>query len=357
MINYQRPNQPVTVSVVMPIYNVEAFVSQAIASVLAQSFTHFELLLVNDCSPDNSLALCQQFDDPRIQIINHAQNQGLSAARNTGIRHAKGRYVAFIDSDDMWHAEKLQQHVAHLDGAPEVGISFSRSLFMDYNGDKTQFYQMPQLNSIDAKHLLCRNPVGNGSAPILRKETLSDIQYRGATGHLCYFDETFRQSEDIECWLRIITTTHWQIEGIPAPLTFYRLNEQGLSADLVKQYQSWEKMIDKARGYAPRLLEQYEKKARAFQLRYIARQAIRNKNGQQAVKHFHQALKTCPSILQAETGRTLATMAAAYSLRLLPLSIYNQIESAAQSVLGRIQSARISKDGVSENLLKHNSNV
>ncbi|WP_156925716.1 glycosyltransferase family 2 protein [Shewanella fidelis] len=340
----QRTIKPLTVSVVMPIYNVEAFVTQAISSVLTQTFTDFELLLINDCSPDNSLQLCQQFDDPRISIINHSHNQGLSAARNTGIRHARGKYVAFIDSDDMWHSEKLQQHVDHLDAAPEVGISFSRSLFMEFNGEKTPFFQMPKLNSIDAKHLLCRNPVGNGSAPVLRRETLTDIQYRNLDGQQCYFDENFRQSEDIECWFRIISTTHWQIEGLPAALTFYRLNQQGLSADLNKQYASWEKMIEKARGYAPALLKQYENKARAYQLRYIARQAIRNKNGQQAVKYIHLAIKTCPSILQAETGRTLATMAAAYSLKLLPLAIYNQIESMAQSLLGRVQKAQINKD-------------
>ena len=103
-------------------------------------------------------------------------------------------------------------------------------------------------------------------------------------------------------------------------------------------------MIEKARGYAPTLLKQYENKARAYQLRYIARQAIRNKNGQQAVKYFHLAIKTSPSILQAETGRTLATMAAAYSLKLLPLAIYNQIESMAQSLLGRLQKAQINKE-------------
>ncbi|ABZ76074.1 glycosyl transferase family 2 [Shewanella halifaxensis HAW-EB4] len=357
----------VKVSVVMPIYNVEAFVADAINSVLAQSFDDFELILINDCSQDNSLSICKQFTDPRVRIIEHQQNQGLAAARNTGIRHALGQYVAFIDSDDMWHSEKLQQHVSHLDNAPEVGISFSRSLFMNYQGQKINVYQMPQLTNIKAKDLLCRNPVGNGSAPVIRHETLSDIQYQSpskglassksqalnkSNAHNCYFDENFRQSEDIECWLRIVTTTHWKIEGIPAPLTFYRLNDQGLSSDLNKQYASWEKMICKAKGYAPELLAQHENKARAYQLRYIARQAIRNKDGKEAVKYLHLALKTAPSIIQAETGRTLATMSAAYLLKLLPLNLYRVCEDLAQRILGRIQASKINRDGVDPTLLK-----
>ncbi|GIU36915.1 glycosyltransferase [Shewanella schlegeliana] len=351
----KQKTTPLKVSVVMPIYNVEAFVEDAINSVLAQSFSHFELLLINDCSPDNSLAICKRFNDPRIKIIEHEYNQGLAAARNTGIRHATGQYVAFIDSDDMWHSEKLEQHITHLDNAPEVGISFSRSLFMDYQGQKINVYQMPQLSNIQAKDLLCRNPVGNGSAPVIRRETLTDIRYQAfnkSQPHSCYFDENFRQSEDIECWLRIVTTTHWKIEGIPAPLTFYRLNDLGLSADLNKQYASWENMINKAKGYAPELLAQHEEKARAYQLRYIARQAIRNKDGKEAVKYLHLALKTAPEIIQAETGRTLATMAAAYLLKLLPLRFYKLCENLAQRLLGRIQAAKINRDGVSPALLK-----
>lgn len=343
------------VSVVMPIYNVEAFVEDAIKSVLAQTFSHFELILVNDCSPDSSLALCQKFKDSRIRIISHEVNQGLSAARNTGIRHAIGRYVAFIDSDDMWHPEKLAQHVLHLDNAPEVGISFSRSVFIDYQGNTINVFQMPQLTDINASDLLCRNPVGNGSAPVLRRETLCDIRYQALNKrhpHSCYFDENFRQSEDIECWLRIVATTHWKMEGLPAPLTYYRLNNQGLSANFQKQYASWENMINKAIHYAPELLIQYENRARAYQLRYLARQAIRNHDGKEAVEWIKQALKTCPSIVIYETGRTVATIAAAYLLKMLPNNTYKSIESMAQAALGRIQRARISKDGVTSKLMR-----
>jgi len=108
-----------TVSVVMPIYNVERFVASSIESVLAQTFTDFELILVDDGSTDSSPDICRQYRDPRIRIVSQA-NRGLPGARNTGIRNATGEFVAIIDSDDLWRPEKLARHVAHLRARPEV---------------------------------------------------------------------------------------------------------------------------------------------------------------------------------------------------------------------------------------------
>lgn len=102
------------ISVVMPIYNVQHFVKSSIQSVLSQSFNDFELILINDCSTDKSLEICKTILDHRIRIVNHDVNKGLAASRNTGIRHAIGRYIAFIDSDGMWHKDKLTMHVKHL---------------------------------------------------------------------------------------------------------------------------------------------------------------------------------------------------------------------------------------------------
>ena len=111
-------------------------------------------------------------------------------------------------------------------------------------------------------------------------------------------------------------------------------------------------MINKASRYAPELLAKYENRARAYQLRYLARQAIRNNDGKEAVERIKQALKTSPSIMIHETGRTIATLAAAYLLKLLPKNAYKGIELIAQSALGRIQRAKISKDGVTPDLMK-----
>src|SRR4028118_491035 len=100
------------VSVIIPVYQVEKYIAAAVQSVLEQTYKDFELLIIDDGSTDRSLEICQQFSDPRIKIIRQ-QNQGVCAARNTGIRHAQTEYLAFLDGDDLWLPTKLEKHVEH----------------------------------------------------------------------------------------------------------------------------------------------------------------------------------------------------------------------------------------------------
>lgn len=335
------------VTVIMPVYNVEKFVAAAIQSVLGQRFQDFELLIIDDCSPDSSQRICRQFSDPRIRIIQHTENRGLASARNTGIRQAQGEILAFIDSDDCWLPEKLQRHVAHLNQKPEVGVSFSRSAFIEENGQPNHCYQMPKLINIKSGYLLCRNPIGNGSSPVIRREVFENIcfdaRYKGEREN-CYFDEQLRRSEDIECWIRIALTTSWKIEGIPKALTLYRLNEGGLSASLIAQYNSWQQVIEQTRAYAPEFIARWERPARAFQLRYLARQAIRLHDGNMSVHFAHMAIATDWSIAFKEPGRTLSTLAASYILWLSPNYLYPRLEKIAITAIGRIQARRINRD-------------
>ena len=334
------------VSVIVPTYNVEEYISRTINSILAQTYSNFELLIIDDESPDRSVEICQQFKDSRIKIISQ-KNRGLAGARNTGIRNAKGEYLAFLDADDLWLPKKLENHVQHLESSPTVGISFSRSAFIDINDRELGIYQMPKLKEITAEHLLCRNPIGNGSAPVIRRETLNEIKFKdNIHGEIedFYFDDRFRQSEDIECWIRIAIKTKWKIEGIPEALTLYRVNTEGLSANVFKQLASWEKVIEKTRQYAPELLEKWENTARAYQLRYLARRAVRLRDGKIAIELIDRALKTDSSILIREPRRTLLTLFAAYLLQFLPLSFYFQVEQLALKITGFLQRKRITRE-------------
>lgn len=334
-----------TFSVIMPIYNVERFVAAAIDSVLAQEDGDFELLVVDDCSPDGSRAICEAYDDPRVTLITHPVNRGLAGARNTGVRAAQGRYLAFLDSDDIWEPAKLARHREHLEARPEVGLSFSRSAFIDADGEPLDYYQMPSLTDITPGLLFCRNPVGNGSAPVIRREILEaiafDCEVKGGGVLPCYFDESLRQSEDIECWTRIALKTGTTVEGIPEPLTRYRLNEGGLSAQLERQYQSWLAIVELTRAYAPDFIEQWYPRAQAYQLRYLSRQAIRLRDGDAAWAYCRRAVKAWPGIWKAEFGRTAATAGAALMLRVMPKSLYLRCEGLAQGVIGKAQKKKI----------------
>jgi len=324
------------VSVVMPVYNVQDTLGLAIASVLQQSFQDYELILVDDGSTDNSSVICQimSLQDKRIRMIRQT-NKGLAGARNTGIDNARGDYIAFLDSDDLYHQDKLKLHVELLDSNPKVGVSYSASQFIDAAGNAIGLFQQPKLNNVSAKNVLLRNPIGNGSAPVIRREALGEIAFKDEQGSLNYFDASLRQSEDIECWVRIITTTCWEFAGIEQALTCYRVNDGGLSANVEKQLASWETALEKMRGYAPKLIQRHEKLARANQYRYLARRAIRSSDAKNAMKYACLSLKQAPSNLIRQPGRTASTLLAMVALNILSTEQYQRIEHWAVELLAK----------------------
>ncbi|MGB3655321.1 MAG: glycosyltransferase family 2 protein [Rivularia sp. (in: cyanobacteria)] len=305
------------VSVIIPVYNVEKYVAATIKSVLSQTYENFEIIIVDDGSPDGSIGICQQFKDSRIKII-HQKNTGLAGARNTGIRHAIGDYLAFLDADDIWLPEKLEKHVHHLNNSPTVGISFCYSAFINEKGNYTGLYQKPRkLYDITPSYVLCRNPVGNGSVPVIRREVFQDIKFQDnlhGTVQDYYFDECLRRAEDIECWLRISIQTHWRHEGIPEILTLYRVTSGGLSASALKQLEALEKVVERTRCYAPDIISHCEKVAKAYHLRYTVRRLVSLGEGVTAVRLFNQALANHWQIILEEPGKTVLTGCAAYIL-------------------------------------------
>ncbi|MDF5726716.1 MAG: glycosyltransferase family 2 protein [Rhizonema sp. PD38] len=333
------------ISVIIPVYQVEKYIAATIKSVLEQTYTNFELIIVDDGSTDKSREICQQFTDPRIKII-FQENRGVAAARNTGIRNAQGEYLALLDADDLWLPEKLAKHVAHLETSPSVGVSFCRSAFIDEQGKPLGIYQISKLQDITPLDLICRTPIGNGSVPVMRREVFEDIKFSdnlyGVVENF-YFDDDrqLHPSEDVECWLRIALKTKWKIEGVPEALTLYRVNPSGHSAQLLKKLNSWKRMLEKVHVYAPDLMDQLEDIAMAYQYRHLARRAVTLKLGSTAVQFMQQALSAHPRILQEELRRTLMTLAAAYSLWLLPRSLYHEIESLALKVTGANQKRNI----------------
>ncbi|MEP3227366.1 MAG: glycosyltransferase [Parasphingorhabdus sp.] len=320
-------NNP-AISVVMPVYNVEKYVAEAIESVLAQTFTDFELVIVDDGGSDSSMEICETFDDARIHIVKQS-NRGLAGARNTGISAARGDYIALIDSDDRWEAEKLALHKIHLDNNPEVGVSYSGSQFIDQNGNMLRQAQRPKLENVTAKDVLTRNPVGNGSAPVIRKTALDIVAFRHPQEpmRICYFDETFRQSEDIELWIRMALTGEYAFEGIDGNLTQYRIVSGGLSANIAAQYESWNRVIEKTNKKAPGFIAQFGDEARAYQLRYLARRSVQMGDGAFALSLLKDAYAISAKPLIKEPLKSAVTYAAAGVIRFLPANLSSKIAS------------------------------
>lgn len=333
------------VSVIIPVYNAEKYVALTVKSVLLQTYKNIEIIIIDDGSPDQSIQACQQFSDPRIQIIRQ-ENKGVSAARDTGIRHAQGDYFAFIDADDIWIPEKLEKHVEHLDNFPNVGISFSRSALINELGQSLNIYQMPKLKDIEVSHLLYTNPLGNGSSGVFRREVFEAIAFKqdSNTEEYCYFDTKFTVLEDIECWLRIAIQTIWKFEGIPEVLTLYRVNPESRSGDLLKAIDYWEKIDEKTRSYAPELIDKWKHQAMAYRLRDLAREAVRRQAGSIAVTVINRALKFNWRLLLTEPLTTSLTLVMSYLLWLMPKSLYFQIEHLILKAKGFIQRRKMQDD-------------
>ncbi|CAO1650794.1 glycosyltransferase family 2 protein [Parasphingorhabdus sp. NYA22] len=317
------------ISIIMPVYNVEQYVSAAIDSVLGQTFENFELIIVDDGGGDRSVEICASFNDPRIRIISQV-NRGLAGARNTGILAARGEYIALLDSDDSWNPEKLALHKIHLDSNPQVGVSYSGSRFMDAQGTPLRQAQRPKLENITAQDILTRNPVGNGSAAVIRKTALDTIAFHHPeeTQRLCFFDEDFRQSEDIELWIRMALQSGFHFEGIDGLLTNYRIISGGLSANIAAQYDSWNRMMTKTQISAPEFLAQFGDEARAYQLRYLARRAVQMGDGAFALSLLKEAFAVSSKPLVKEPIKSAVTFLAATAARYLPTNLVSKLAAS-----------------------------
>ncbi|MBE1298591.1 MAG: glycosyltransferase [Alteromonadaceae bacterium] len=321
---YQSP----VVSVVIPMYNVVKFIARALDSVLAQTYEHYEVICVDDGGTDNTLDIVNSYEDTRIRVVSQ-RNRGLSGARNTGINEARGRYVALLDADDFWAPEKLELHVKHLNRNPDVGISYSPSLFVDEDGNELGIGQFPKLTDIDAKHVFCRNPIGNGSAPVIRRSVFWEVCKEVHEKHSIrrtYFDENMRQSEDIEFWLRVALETPWKLEGIEQAVTFYTVNAGGLSANLEKQFAAWEYAVEKNRATNPQFFKRWEPLARAYQFRYLARRAVQSGSTTTALRFMVKAFASNANILVEEPKRTILTLGCTV-LSALPRKSYLALEN------------------------------
>ncbi len=315
-------------SIVVPAYNVAATIGETLSSLLSQTFPDFELIVVDDGSSDGTVAVVRSFTDSRIRLICQ-KNRGLAGAHNTGIAAARGDYIGFCDADDLWLPEKLERHIEHMEKNPDVGISFSGSEMIDSNSKSLGIRQSPKLRDITPADVFKRNPIGNGSAAVVRREAFNGMAYRPLreTERDWWFDETFRQSDDIEGWLRFIVTQDWRIEGISGHLTLYRVHVGGLSANVEKQYETWLRMRDKIEEIVPSLVEKHGAVAEAYQLRYLSRRCISMRDGKNAWRFMRRSLKASKRPFLEEPIKTTITCVAAMVLAVCGNNCYSWMES------------------------------
>lgn len=216
----------------MPAYNAGLTISESINSVLNQTYENFEVIVINDGSLDNTIEKVLSFIDPRIKLINKI-NGGVASARNLGIYNSKGEYLAFLDSDDLWHPEKLEKSLEVL------GNSSCDLLY-------TNYYDFQNTIELAIKHVDL-HPMRKVENDYIRLSlydyipTLTVVIKKNVIDIVGTFDEDLNGTEDWDLWLRV--TEKYKIVKLNQYLAYYRFSENGLSKQKERHLKEEKKVI------------------------------------------------------------------------------------------------------------------
>lgn len=215
-------NRP-TVSVILPTYNRAHLLGRAIRSALDQTYQDFELIVVDDGSTDDTEQVVRGVHDQRIHYLRHDENRGAAAARNTGIRAARGEYIAFLDSDGQWLPENLQRHTEVLGtSSSKVGVVYSDLWRISTDGKK-EYWHSPRIMPVDGivydQAINYRVSGINTQVAVIRRECFEKAGM---------FDEMFPRYIDLELLIRL--SKHFHLHHIAEPLTNHYVTA-GISSD------------------------------------------------------------------------------------------------------------------------------
>lgn len=215
--------ESVLISVVMPAYNTEKTIDQAIQSVIDQTYKNLELIIIDDCSSDETVKRINAFvcKDSRLRLLQNEKNTGVAMSRNRGVEEASGEWIAFLDSDDIWMPEKLEKQYKRLLSTPGCSICFTGSAFMNEQG-AYYHYKLSVPCQLTYYDLLKQNLISCSSV-LVKKETVKKFPMKN--------DSMIH--EDLVTWLKILKDGSCAV-GINEPLLIYRLHKNSKSGNKLR---------------------------------------------------------------------------------------------------------------------------
>lgn len=215
-----------SVSVVLPAYNCEKYIAKAIESVLHQTFTDLELIIINDGSTDRTEEVIKSFSDPRILYQVNNTNKGLVFTLNKGIDIAKGSYIARMDGDDICHPERLAKQKAFLDQNEEIAIIASTIDFINDKNENNGVWELDRQTITPEqikKAMLRQNCIAHPTV-MIRTEILKKLKYK----------EYQKNIEDYDLWLRLLNRGY-KIAKLDEPLLLYRMHDDSVTSIHLKK--------------------------------------------------------------------------------------------------------------------------
>ena len=272
------------ISVIIPVYNGEKYIEEAIESILAQTYKNVELIVINDGSTDKSFEKIKPY--LTLQHIRYIEqkNKGTAAARNAGIRNSSGEYIAFLDHDDLWLPYKLEHQVEYMRENPEIGLVHGKFAFIDKSGKSLQKKRkFIGISGMCFQDLFLLNRIGLVTV-LIRREC---IQKAG------YFDEEIKFCEDYAMWLRI--SRYFPVGYIDRELSLRRIHESNKSHNSIQQKTDTLKILKKMLQEFPdtwRIVGKQRVKERLFYLTYhLATLCFHSGRYREAVKYFLKAIR------------------------------------------------------------------
>ncbi|MBD2579593.1 glycosyltransferase [Oscillatoria sp. FACHB-1406] len=235
------------ISVLISVYNGEKTIRETLESVLAQTFSDFEIVIINDGSTDSTVEAINSLGDSRIHIFSYP-NAGLNASRNRAISHAEGEYVSFLDADDLWTPDKLELQLKALQDYPEAAAVYS---WTDYIDIESKFLRTGPHHSFQGDvfaKLLLADFIGSGSNPLIRKSAFAEVGD---------FDTSIKGGQDWDMWVRL--ARRYPFAVVPSVQILYRQYSTSWSANAQRQEQGCLRIIEKALADAPESVKKLRK--------------------------------------------------------------------------------------------------
>lgn len=245
------------ISIIIPVYNGATTIQATVDSVLKQTFSDFELIVVDDDSTDNTLEILSQYTDSRIQVLS-CPHGGAAVSRNRGLKQASGEYIAFLDADDLWTPDKLEAQLNALQTHPKAAVAYSWTDFLDEAGNWRQAGRHTRVNGDAFAQMLRSNFLENGSNPLICRSALDDV---GG------FDESLTGGQDWDLYLRL--AARYLFVNVPAVQIFYRIRSHSISSNITRQEQQVVKVLNRAFSQAPASLQPLKRKSLALVYKYL----------------------------------------------------------------------------------------
>ena len=278
-----------TISVIIPAYNAEHTIQETVQSVSKQTFSDSEIIVIDDGSSDRTLDVVREIADPRLKCFSYA-NGGSAVARNRGISHATGEFIAFLDADDMWTPDKLELQLEALQRHPEAGVAYSWTYFL-YKNEHQSYADTSSCYEGDVyAQLLIRNFLHNGSNPLIRKEAIDTIGL---------FHTDIISCEDWDFYIRLASIYPFAL--VRKPQVIYRQSSGTKSSKIDIVEESMQAVIHRAFKAAPPEYKHLKSQSLAWSYKYLAQLYLRNQSDLERLKlatgNIFKAVYVQPSVL------------------------------------------------------------